>query len=162
MTQCADVRVNNCSGGQKKRLSIGLELIFSPNVLLLDEPTTGLDSVSSLQLVQLLKSLVQSHPVIICASIHQPSAKLFSYFDNLYVISAKGTCIYNGARANVLTYLEGYNLSCPIFHNIADFTLEVASGLHDEKVRLTVLLLLFTNFYIYIFFLKRLFISFQN
>lgn len=130
--------MSNCSGGQKKRLSIALELIFSPNVLLLDEPTTGLDSVSSLQLVQLLKSLVQSHPVIICASIHQPSAKLFSYFDNLYVISSMGTCLYHGPRENLLAHLNSYNLNCPIFHNIADFALEVAAGLHGEEVFLAV------------------------
>ncbi|KAH9406641.1 ATP-binding cassette sub- G member 1 [Tyrophagus putrescentiae] len=134
LTSCADVRVAHCSGGQKKRLSIALELIFSPNVLLLDEPTTGLDSVSSLQMVQLLKSLVRSHPVIICASIHQPSAKLFSYFDHLYVISSQGTCIYHGPREELLPFLQGYNLNCPIFHNIADFALEVASCLHGEEV----------------------------
>lgn len=134
LTQCADVRVSNCSGGQKKRLSIALELLFSPNVLLLDEPTTGLDSVSSLQMVQLLKSLVRNHPIIICASIHQPSAKLLSFFDNIYVISSKGTCIYNGPRENLLDYLKEYNMNCPIFHSIADFTLEVASGLHGDEV----------------------------
>lgn len=134
LTQCADVRVANCSGGQKKRLSIGLELIFSPNVLLLDEPTTGLDSVSSLQLILLLKSLVRSHPIIICASIHQPSAKLFSYFDHLYVMSSVGTCIYNGKREDLLSHLNDYNLNCPIFHNIADFVLEVASGLNGKEV----------------------------
>lgn len=134
LTQCAGVRVSHCSGGQKKRLSIALELIFSPNVLLLDEPTTGLDSVSSLQLIQLLKTLVKNHPIIICATIHQPSAKLFSYFDDLYVISAMGTCIYRGPGTTLLPYLNGYNLNCPIFHNIADFVLEVASGLHGEEV----------------------------
>lgn len=125
----------HCSGGQKKRLSIALELIFSPNVLLLDEPTTGLDSVSSLQLIQLLKKLVQNHPIIICATIHQPSAKLFSYFDDLYVISAFGTCIYRGPGQNLLDHLKNYNLNCPIFHNISDFVLEVAAGIHGQDVR---------------------------
>ncbi|UXI15800.1 apoptosis inhibitor [Sarcoptes scabiei] len=134
LTQCADVRVSNCSGGQRKRLSIALELMFSPNVLLLDEPTTGLDSVSSLQLIELLKNLVENNPIIICATIHQPSAKLFSYFDDLYVISAYGNCIYSGPRQNVLEHFESFQLSCPIFHNISDFVLEVASGLHGNEV----------------------------
>ncbi|KAI2809701.1 ABC protein, sub ABCG [Blomia tropicalis] len=134
LTQCADVRVSGCSGGQKKRLSIALELIFSPNVLLLDEPTTGLDSVTSLQLIQLLKSLVQRHPVIICATIHQPSAKLFNQFDHLYLVSRMGTCVYNAPQTELLTYLNGFGLQCPIFHNIADFALEVISGVHGDDV----------------------------
>ncbi|XP_075681358.1 ATP-binding cassette sub-family G member 1-like [Dermatophagoides pteronyssinus] len=134
LTQCADVRVRNCSGGQKKRLSIALELIFSPNVLLLDEPTTGLDSVSSLQLVQLLKTMVKNNPIIICATIHQPSAKLFSYFDDLYVISTFGTCIYRGPGSQVLDHFQSFGLNCPVFHNISDFVLEIASGLHGDEI----------------------------
>lgn len=134
LTQCSNVKVANCSGGQKKRLSIALELVFSPNVLLLDEPTTGLDSVSSMQMVQLLKSLVQSHPIIICASIHQPSAKLFNLFDQVYVVSALGNTIYSGPGSKLLEHLNSFNLQCPIFHNIADFALETASCLHGKQI----------------------------
>lgn len=127
LTECSSVgRAHNVS----LLLYVIHSLIFNQIFLIF----SGLDSVSSLQMVQLLKSLVRSHPVIICASIHQPSAKLFSYFDHLYVISSQGTCIYHGPREELLPFLQGYNLNCPIFHNIADFALEVASCLHGEEV----------------------------
>ena len=85
LQKCLKVRVSQCSGGQKRRLSIALELIFSPTIFLLDEPTSGLDSLSSLQCIMMLKKLVtNSHrPMVIATSIHQPTAKIMSYFDQV-------------------------------------------------------------------------------
>lgn len=135
LEQCADVRVANCSGGQKKRLSIALELISSPSILLLDEPTSGLDSVSSLQCISLLRKLSNSEePMIIATSIHQPTARILSMFDNLYILSHTGQCIYNGSTNDLINYLNGFGLQCPIFHNPADFVLEIASGDHGNSV----------------------------
>jgi ABC-type multidrug transport system ATPase subunit len=135
LEQCANVRAFNCSGGQKKRLTIALELMFSPNILLLDEPTSGLDSVSSLQCVSLLKKLSKNkEPLIIAASVHQPSAKILTHFDNIYVLSVDGHCVYNGPTDALIDHLSSFGLICPLYHNPADFMLEIASGDHGKQV----------------------------
>lgn len=136
LTPCADVRVANCSGGQKKRLNIGVELISNPNILVLDEPTSGLDSSSSLQCISLMQRLAHNphHPMAVVASIHQPSAKLLAFFDHLYIMATGGRCIYNGPVDQLLPYLAQFGLHCPNYHNPADFVTEVAIGMHGEEV----------------------------
>ncbi|CAG2176624.1 unnamed protein product, partial [Oppiella nova] len=95
---CADNRPSRCSGGQLKRVLIGLELVSRPNILILDEPTTGLDSVTTWQLINTLIALTQQpEPVAVVLTIHQPSARLFNLFHAIYLLSADGQCIYNGS-----------------------------------------------------------------
>ncbi|XP_054167694.1 ATP-binding cassette sub-family G member 1-like, partial [Oppia nitens] len=130
---CSHVRTGSISGGQKKRLSIALELIFSPNILLLDEPTTGLDSRSSYQCLSLLKTLSSNRePLIIGASIHQPTARLLGFFDNIYVLSVGGQCVYSGPTQTLVEHLSAFGLNCPVFHNPADYVIEMASGGHGS------------------------------
>lgn len=127
---CRNVKAENCSGGQQKRLCIALELIHSPSILILDEPTSGLDSVSCLQCVKLLRDLAHNpeQPMAIAASIHQPTARILQNFDRLYVLASNGKCMYDGPTAQLVPHLAKYNLACQTYHNPADFVLEVASG----------------------------------
>lgn len=74
------------SGGERKRTSIGYELITNPNLLLLDEPTSGLDSTTALQIVKLLKHEAKKGMTIVC-TIHQPSSDIYSQFDRLMMLS---------------------------------------------------------------------------
>jgi ABC-type multidrug transport system ATPase subunit len=82
------------SGGERKRTSIGYELITNPSLLLMDEPTSGLDSTTSLRIMQIMKSEAQRGMAVL-ATIHQPSAELLFLFDRVILLS-EGYTIYNG------------------------------------------------------------------
>ncbi|XP_017099925.3 ATP-binding cassette subfamily G member 4 [Drosophila bipectinata] len=133
------------SGGQKKRLAIALELVNNPPVLILDEPTTGLDSSTSNQLINLLKKLAEEGRTVIC-TIHQPSALTFAMFDHMYAIG-EGRCIYAGGSQNLLPFLAALNMHCPESYNPADYLMEIATHDYDtpEENQLEKLVALMDN-----------------
>lgn len=86
------------SGGERRRVSIGMELVTSPQILILDEPTSGLDSSSAHSVVQLVKDLA-GHGRIVVLSIHQPSARSFVLLDKIMLLG-KGNCCIVGLLLN--------------------------------------------------------------
>ncbi|BFF94823.1 ATP-binding cassette sub-family G member 1 [Drosophila madeirensis] len=130
LTKTRQTKCSNLSGGQKKRLSIALELIDNPAVLFLDEPTTGLDSSSSFDTIQLLRGLANEGRTIVC-TIHQPSTNIYNLFNLIYVLSA-GRCTYQGTPQNTVMFLSSVGLECPPYHNPADFLLECVNGDYDD------------------------------
>ncbi|XP_032683637.1 ATP-binding cassette sub-family G member 1-like [Odontomachus brunneus] len=128
-------RIGRLSGGEKKRLSIALELIDNPLFMLLAEPTTGLDSSVSVQCVTALKKLAQTGRTIIC-TIHQPSAMLYEMFDHIYLV-VDGHCMYRSPPGDTINYFARQGLQCPKYHKSADYMLEVVSkeyGNYDEQL----------------------------
>ena len=115
------------SGGERKRVSIGQEMLVNPSLLLLDEPTSGLDSTTAQRIVATLRGLAHGGRTVI-TTIHQPSSRLYRMFDKLVVLS-EGCPIYSGNADNVMEYfgsigyLPGFSLVNP-----ADFLLDLANG----------------------------------
>lgn len=126
LMSCLNTIVKKLSGGEKKRLSIGIEIVTKPSVLLLDEPTSGLDSASSNQVINLLHSISRSGCTVVCA-VHQPSSQMISQFDTVIVVN-QGSTLYCGPQDEVLNTFQEAGYVCPNFYNIAEFVLEVVTN----------------------------------
>lgn len=96
------------SGGQRKRLNIALELMREPSVLFVDEPTSGLSSMDSEKMMDLLKDLTRKGKLVI-AIIHQPSSEIFKLFDRLWILDKGGYPIYNGNPIDAVVYFKTMN-----------------------------------------------------
>ncbi|EGG11574.1 uncharacterized protein MELLADRAFT_74086 [Melampsora larici-populina 98AG31] len=130
-SRVGDDEVRGLSGGERRRLSIGLEMISCPSILFLDEPTSGLDSVSALRVVNVLKALSINAPegcgtTIVC-SIHQPSSQIYHSFDYICLLALGGRQIYCGKTLGAVDFIASHGLECPQGYNMADYLLEVAS-----------------------------------
>ncbi len=106
----ADLRVGSplnktISGGQRKRLNIALELVRGPAVLLVDEPTSGLSSADSVNVVSLLKAQSAAGRLVI-AVIHQPSSEVYKMFDRLWMLDEGGRPIYDGNPLDALVHFR--------------------------------------------------------
>ncbi|XP_070153216.1 ATP-binding cassette sub-family G member 1-like isoform X2 [Polyergus mexicanus] len=126
LSETRNTLMERLSGGERKRLIIALELLNNPPVIFLDEPTTGLDELSSFHCIDSLQKLARFGRNVIC-SIHTPSASVFNKFHNIYIMTA-GQCAYRGTPDNMLPFLQGIGLECPKYHNPADFVIEISSG----------------------------------
>lgn len=93
------------SGGQRKRLNIGLELLREPAVLFCDEPTSGLSSRDSENIIDLLKELSLKGKLVF-AVIHQPSSDIFKMFDKLVILDTGGYQIYYGNPVDAIVYFK--------------------------------------------------------
>ncbi|MCF6361385.1 MAG: ATP-binding cassette domain-containing protein [Cyclobacteriaceae bacterium] len=93
------------SGGQRKRLNIGLELLRKPSVLFVDEPTSGLSSNDSINIMDLLKELSLQGKLIFVV-IHQPSSDIFKMFDQLIILDVGGYQVYYGNPVEALVYFK--------------------------------------------------------
>ncbi|KAJ7520684.1 hypothetical protein O6H91_19G017200 [Diphasiastrum complanatum] len=137
LQDCADTPIGNwhlrgLSGGERRRVSIALEILLRPRLLFLDEPTSGLDSASAFFVTQALKNLaLDGHTVI--ASIHQPSSDVFELFDNLFLLSG-GKTIYFGNASAACDYFAAVGFPCSSRRNPADHFLRTVNADFD-KVR---------------------------
>lgn len=128
LQDCAENKIGTVfykgiSGGQKRRVSIGLSLVTDPDLLFLDEPTSGLDSLSALKVVELLHEMVMSGKTVVC-TIHQPSSEVFHNIGTLMLLS-RGKQIFFGPSEEALHFFEQNNYPCPTYTNPSDHFLQV-------------------------------------
>jgi ABC-type multidrug transport system ATPase subunit len=120
--------VRGLSGGERKRVSIGLEMLVDPSLLLLDEPTSGLDSTTAARIVGTLRRMAAQGGRTVVVTIHQPSSRLYHMFDKVLLLSADGRPIYYGRAADALDYFASVGFASPLSLNPADLMLDLANG----------------------------------
>eukprot|EP00727_Mastigamoeba_balamuthi_P013719 m51a1_g8970 hypothetical protein (562) ;mRNA; r:18665-20350 len=129
LRKCADTKVGNAifrgvSGGERRRTSIGMELITRPSVLLLDEPTSGLDAAGARAIAGLLADLARNGPRVVVAVVHQPSAQVLGMFDKMALLS-RGRQVYFGSTRGAVDFFRSHGVSFPELCNPADVLLDV-------------------------------------
>uniref|UniRef100_A0A0D9WQN0 ABC transporter domain-containing protein n=1 Tax=Leersia perrieri TaxID=77586 RepID=A0A0D9WQN0_9ORYZ len=122
------VSATRLSGGERRRVSIGLALLRSPAVLLLDEPTSGLDSSSAHVVVGCLRAVAASRGTTVVMSIHQPSSRILSAVDSLLLLS-RGAVLHHGSVDSLDAALLSHGLAVPAQLNPLEFALEVLDQL---------------------------------
>lgn len=139
LQDCADTVIGNwhlrgISGGEKRRVSIAVEILMRPRLLFLDEPTSGLDSASAFFVTQTLRALSRDGRTVI-ASIHQPSSEVFELFDQLYLLSG-GKTVYFGQATEAYEFFSQAGFPCPALRNPSDHFLRCVNSDFD-KVKAT-------------------------
>eukprot|EP00607_Mallomonas_marina_P009057 CAMPEP_0182417344 /NCGR_PEP_ID=MMETSP1167-20130531/1787_1 /TAXON_ID=2988 /ORGANISM="Mallomonas Sp, Strain CCMP3275" /LENGTH=513 /DNA_ID=CAMNT_0024590819 /DNA_START=288 /DNA_END=1826 /DNA_ORIENTATION=- len=123
---CADTMIGGAlikgiSGGQRKRTSVGIEVITQPSLLFLDEPTSGLDSYAAYNCVKLLKDIAADNAAVLC-TIHQPSSEVFHLFD-LVIVMKEGRILYQGDVSQIVKHFGNCGYDCPSNYNPADYAM---------------------------------------
>ncbi|NXL91457.1 ABCG8 protein, partial [Alectura lathami] len=130
LRQCANTRVGNeylrgISGGERRRVSIGVQLLWNPGILILDEPTSGLDSFTAHNLVITLSRLARGNRLVLL-SLHQPRSDIFQLFD-LVLLMTSGVTVYSGTARDMVQYFTELGYPCPRYCNPADFYVDLTS-----------------------------------
>ena len=116
----------NISGGQRKRVSIGIELVAAPMALFLDEPTSGLDSTSALLVMSLLKALSRLG-VTVVSILHQPRTEIFYSLDYIMLLS-DGQQVYQGKVVDTPGYFKSLGFIFREEFNPADIIMDIITG----------------------------------
>lgn len=126
--------IKGLSGGERRRLSICIEILTHPKLLFLDEPTSGLDSAASFYVMSRIVGNERRHGRTIIASIHQPSSQVFRLFDNLCLLSAGRTVYFGPAADQANQFFAANGYPCPSLQNPADHFLELINKDFDEDI----------------------------
>eukprot|EP00854_Cymbomonas_tetramitiformis_P007982 gene7982-9489_t len=127
-----DEETRGISGGQRKRVNVGIELVIDPILLFCDEPTSGLDSTASKLVVRALRT-VASTGVTVAVVLHQPSFEIFQMFDDILLLGKGGRTVYMGPEEEVYGYFEQIGFSMPERGGSPEYLLDVIAGLEQRE-----------------------------
>jgi ABC-type multidrug transport system ATPase subunit len=127
-----DDRVRGISGGERRRVSVGVEVIHDPKVLILDEATSGLDSTSALQIIDMLKVMAESRGRTIILSIHQPGFRIVKLFNSILLL-ANGSVLHHGTVDLLDVNLRLMGLELPLHVNVVEFAMESIETIQQQQ-----------------------------
>ncbi len=124
------------SGGERKRLNIGLELIGDVDVLFLDEPTSGLSSKDSENIITLLKKMSYRGKMVVCV-LHQPSTKIYRQFNKVMVLETGGRMVFYGGTLEAIRYFAGIDnyTNKPFCNACGNVNPEIIFDVLNERIR---------------------------
>ncbi|KAG9446589.1 hypothetical protein H6P81_012717 [Aristolochia fimbriata] len=120
------------SGGERRRVSIGVDLVHDPAILLLDEPTSGLDSASALHVISLLKSMAVQQGKTIVLTIHQPGFRILELFDRVVLLS-EGSVIHHGSLKQLENRIKASGHCIPRHVNVLEFAIDAVESLVEKS-----------------------------
>lgn len=115
--------INNISGGERKRVMIAIELVLLKKILILDEPTSDLDSYLALKLIMYLKKIAVRDDIMVIMSIHQPSDQIYKKLDKILFL-IDGRVVFFGESSNLINFLSSRNINKPADWTASDFIFE--------------------------------------
>ncbi|KAK2986694.1 hypothetical protein RJ640_010919 [Escallonia rubra] len=122
-TYIGDEGIRGVSGGERRRVSIGVDIIHGPSLLFLDEPTSGLDSTSAQSVIEKVHDIARAGSTVIL-TIHQPSARIQLLLDHL-IILARGQLMYQGSPKDVALHLGRMGRKVPKGENSIEYLIDV-------------------------------------
>ncbi|ORY29493.1 putative ABC transporter [Rhizoclosmatium globosum] len=129
LVKCADSPVGDAiirgiSGGEKRRLSIAVQLVKEPKIIFLDEPTSGLDSAASFKVMEAIRDMARRRKCTIVCSIHQPSPSTYALFDKVLFLARGNTVYYGPTNGIEAEYFKSVGHEIPVHSNVPDAVLD--------------------------------------
>ncbi|XP_065222675.1 protein scarlet-like [Planococcus citri] len=139
LDDCGSTHLKTLSGGQRKRLSIAVQMLTDPYILFCDEATTGLDSSNAAIVMKILRKFSSRGKIVIC-SIHQPASGVFELFDDVLLLATGGRVSYFGPVTEAVGYFERLQMKCPESYNIAEFLVKkISVSVPSDRERVKIL-----------------------
>lgn len=133
LRNCQDTRIGDASnrgvsGGERKRVSIGVELITEPDILFLDEPTSGLDAFTAVNIISTVSNLAKNpaRKTTVMLTIHQPRTDILEMFDKIVILAA-GRTVFFGTLNEALTFFAKLEYPLPDKTNPSDHFIDIAT-----------------------------------
>ncbi|GMI26040.1 hypothetical protein TrCOL_g4617 [Triparma columacea] len=125
---------NGLSGGERRRLSVAVEMIGDVKVILADEPTTGLDSSQAQKVVHKIADIAKTKGITAILALHAPRGSIYELLDDVFLLAPNGIPIFIGPAASACQYFARLGHKCPPNSNIAEFLIDLVSvDTEDEE-----------------------------
>ncbi|XP_033339688.1 brown isoform X2 [Megalopta genalis] len=134
LEKCTGSRLSALSGGERRRVTLAVQLLTEPSILFCDEPTTGLDSYGALSVVRTLREVAARGKIVMC-SVHQPASGLLDIFHEVLLLSG-GRVAFQGSSVDATEFFDSLDLRCPPTFNRAEFyvsQLSIVRGKETES-----------------------------
>ncbi|KAL2643287.1 hypothetical protein R1flu_010874 [Riccia fluitans] len=133
-TRIGNESMRGVSGGERRRVSIGLDVIHNPAVLFLDEPTSGLDSAAAANIVEVLRVMAECHSRCVILTIHQPSVRILQLMHS-FLILADGMVVHHGSLELLEIRLQAAGHQIPSQVNVLEYAIDAINSKEADAIK---------------------------